>query len=80
MAQATLAGAPPAFLVNFMAFERSLPWFSATKSINTSPMQNTFFIFSLYYPNVHIKKALIQKTPSFCLGAGSYPMENFTLI
>src|SRR5690606_13611299 len=44
MAQATLAAAPPAFLVKAGAVERSNPSFSATKSIRISPMQNTFFI------------------------------------
>src|SRR6056297_2715547 len=44
MAQATLAGAQPAFLVNSVALDRSLPCFSATKSINNSPMQYTFFM------------------------------------
>src|SRR5690606_11534732 len=44
IAQATLAAAPPAFLVKAGAVERSNPSFSATKSIRISPMQNTFFI------------------------------------
>src|SRR5690606_10923922 len=66
MAQATFAGAPPAFLVNSVALERSLPCFSATKSINSSPTQNIFFIF-LEISKVHRKNHLDQnRTPLFC--------------
>ena len=43
-AQATLAGAPPAFFVNSRARDKLLPCFSATKSMSTSPIQNTSFM------------------------------------